>query len=303
MKSKVLILDFGSQYTQLIARRVREEKVYCEVFPFNASLERIRAFAPGAVVLSGGPSSVYAEGAPRMHPGVLGLGVPVLGICYGLQSLAMVHGMRVEPAGEREYGLARLELVQESALLKGLTDGTQVWMSHGDRLSGLPDDFVQTARTRNTDMAVIESERRRQYGVQFHPEVVHTVQGRKLIQNFLFGISGLEPDWNMSDFIAETIEGIRARVGEEQILLGLSGGVDSTVLALLLHRAIGPQLIPVFVDTGLLRKNEYEELMDRFHEELHLDVIGMRAGELFLKRLRGVSSPEKKAEDHWCHLY
>ena len=294
MKSKVLILDFGSQYTQLIARRVREEKVYCEVFPFNASLDRMRAFAPGAVILSGGPSSVYAQGAPHMDAGVLDLGVPVLGICYGLQSLAVVHGMRVEPAEEREYGLARLEVVQNSALLEGIPDGTQVWMSHGDKLSGLPGDFVQTARTRNTDMAVIESVGRRQYGVQFHPEVVHTVHGRQLIHNFLFRISGLEPDWNMSDFIEETIRSIRERVGSEQILLGLSGGVDSTVLALLLHRAIGPQLVPVFVDTGLLRQDEYEDLMDRFHNDLQLNVIGMRAGDLFLKRLRGVRQPEKK---------
>jgi len=294
MKNRVLILDFGSQYTKLIARRIREIGVYCEIFPFNAKVEKIRKFDPGALVLSGGPSSVYAPRAPRISSEILQLNVPILGICYGMQLLAHLAGMRVTPAKEREFGLAHLSVCDESRLLQGVRTPTPVWMSHGDKIAQLPKDFHITATTDNTEMATIESDTRRMYGVQFHPEVVHTVAGRRILENFVLSISGLKADWNMGDFIQESIVRVRHRVGAGRIILGLSGGVDSTVLAMLLQKAVGERLIPVFVDTGLLRKNEFSDLMTRFRDGLGLKVHGIDASEIFLKRLKRVRSPERK---------
>lgn len=294
MKNRVLILDFGSQYTKLIARRIREIGVYTEIVPFNVSIAQIRKFSPGALVFSGGPSSVYAAGAPRISEEILELGIPILGICYGMQLLAHLAGMRVTPAKEREFGLARLKLSAESKLMQNLPSPTTVWMSHGDKITQLPPDFAITGTTENTEIAAIESDVRRLYGVQFHPEVAHTAEGRRVLENFLFRIAGLQADWNMGNFVQEAVSRVRAVVKDGRIILGLSGGVDSTVLAMLLKRAVGEQLIPVFVDTGLLRKNEFTELMTRFREELGIKVHGIDASDLFLERLHRVRSPERK---------
>ena len=294
VSNKVLILDFGSQYTQLIARRVRELHVFSEIVPFRIDLDEIRRRKPGALILSGGPSSVYGPGAPRIDPGVLELGIPVLGICYGLQLLAYLSGMRVGRAAHREYGLANLEIIRRSPLLRGVKNLSPVWMSHGDKITEYPRDFRVTARTSNSEIAALESAERKWFGVQFHPEVVHTAEGKKILGNFLFGIAGLKADWSMENFIRATVRSLRERVGSEKVILGLSGGVDSTVLALLLKKAIGARLIPVFIDTGLLRKNEFTDLMRAFTRRLRLKVTGVDASDLFLRRLRGVRSPERK---------
>lgn len=300
MQNRVLILDFGSQYTKLIARRVRELKIYSEIMPFHVSSAEIISFDPGAIILSGGPASVYDRNAPRVSADILTRGVPVLGICYGLQLIAFYSNMDVEPARDREYGLSNLKIINSQAagintkLLKDVKSGSKVWMSHGDKISRLPDDYVVTGMTENSEVAVIESHQRQVYGVQFHPEVVHTEEGKKILSNFLFGICGLSPTWNMENFIESAVARIRNGVGKEKVILGLSGGVDSTVLALLLKKAIGEQSIPVFVDTGLLRQNEYRYMMDKFKDELHLNVIGLEAGNLFLDNLKHIRSPEKK---------
>jgi len=293
-QNSVLILDFGSQYTKLIARRVRELNVYSEIIPFHKGLEKIKTLSPGAIILSGGPSSVYAPHAPRIDKEILQTGIPILGICYGLHLIGFLSGMTVEPAAGREYGPASLEILAETPFLKNIANHSQVWMSHGDKITGFPDDFEITARTGNSEIAVIESEKRMIYGVQFHPEVVHTSEGKKLISRFLFDIAGLKPDWNMENFIKSSVNRIRETVGNEKVLLGLSGGVDSTVLALLLKEAIGDRAIPVFIDNGLLRKNEYSNLMARFKNKLGLNVLGIDASDRFLNALAGVSNPEKK---------
>ncbi|MGE5342972.1 MAG: glutamine-hydrolyzing GMP synthase [Candidatus Omnitrophota bacterium] len=293
--NRVLIFDFGSQYTKLIARRVRELNVYSEVVPYHQGMEKIKTFAPGAIILSGGPSSIYEKNSPNIDSAILRTGIPLLGICYGLQVLAFHSNMKVIPAGSREYGLAKLEILnKESQLLAGIVDHSTVWMSHGDKISGFSDDFQITARTENSELAAIECPKRKIYGVQFHPEVVHTQEGKKILSRFIFDIAGLNADWNMENFIKSSIETIRETVGNEKIILGLSGGVDSTVLALLLKKAVGDQSIPVFINNGLLRKDEYPQLMNRFKHDLGLNVIGIDASEQFLSRLNNVRSPEKK---------
>ncbi len=271
-------------------------KVYSRIEPFFIGIETIKAMAPGAIVLSGGPSSVYDKDSPKIDDGILNLGIPLLGICYGLQLIAYLSRMRVEPAGGREYGLANLEIVkiEKSELLKDVENNSRVWMSHGDKIVDYPGDFVVTGRTGNTEIAVIESNKRKIFGVQFHPEVYHTPEGKKILGNFIFNIAGLHPDWNMENFIKSTFSSISRQVGKERIILGLSGGVDSTVLSVLLKKAVGDQLIPVFIDNGLLRKNEYGELMHRFTHELGLHVLGIDASETFLKNLQRVRSPERK---------
>jgi len=293
-KNTVLILDFGSQYTRLIARRVRELHVYSEIVPYTIGIDKLKSLSPGAVILSGGPSSVYDPNAPRVHRDILDSGIPLLGICYGLQLIAFHSQMKVEPAGGREYGLANLEIIKKSKLLAEVENGSNVWMSHGDKINSLPEDFVVTAKTGNCDVAVIESEKRKIFGVQFHPEVVHTPEGKKVLGNFLFKIAGLKPEWNMGDFVRTATAQIREKVGKEKVILGLSGGVDSTVLALLLKKAVGNQLVPVFIDNGLLRKNEYRDLMIRFRDELKLNVTGIDASAQFLANLKNVRSPERK---------
>ena len=290
----VLILDFGSQYTKLIARRVRELNVYSEIVPYHAGLAKMQECPPGAIILSGGPSSIYEKNAPKTSSEILAAGIPVLGICYGLQVIADLAGMKVESANGREYGLANLEILEKSPLLNGIENLSKVWMSHGDKITGFPEDFKVTGRTENSEIGVIESLQRKIFGVQFHPEVVHTAPGKRLLHNFIFSIADLTADWDMGKFIQTAIDNIRATVRKEKVILGLSGGVDSTVLALLLHKAIGKQLIPVFIDNGLLRKNEYNDLMDRFTHRWGLQVQGIDASDIFLDRLRSARSPERK---------
>lgn len=292
--NKVLILDFGSQYTQLIARKVRELGVYSEIFPFDTPYSRIKKENPGAIVLSGGPRSVYGDGAPIPDPAVFSLGIPVLGICYGLQLMAHLLGGKVVPSAKREYGFADLRILDRGGLFKGTRDRSQVWMSHGDRVEKLPPGFVATARTANTKVAAIEARGPRFFGVQFHPEVIHTRQGRKILSNFLFGLAGLKPEWSMKSFVTGKVAEIRRLVGQEKVLCGLSGGVDSLVTSLLVQRAVGKRLTCVFVDNGLLRRGQYQELMDQFRRKLSLRVVGIEASGLFLERLRGVVSPERK---------
>lgn len=294
MNEKIIILDFGSQYTQLIARRTRELKVFAEIHPYYISQKELQTLNPQAIILSGSPSSVYQQNAPKLSFDLTQLNIPILGICYGLQLIARYFHMLVEPAPKREYGLAQLKIAVQSRLLKNVKNHSQVWMSHGDKISQFPKDFLLTAGTDNSEVAVIESEERKIYGVQFHPEVVHTHEGKTILSNFLFEIANLKPTWDISDFISNTIDQIREKVGKQNVLLGLSGGVDSTVLALLLHKAIGDQLKPVFVDTGLLRKNEFTELMDTFKKNLGLKVIGIQTAAIFLNRLQNVRSAEKK---------
>jgi GMP synthase (glutamine-hydrolysing) len=292
--SKVLILDFGSQYTQLIARKVRELGVYSEIFPFDLTLRRIKKEDPQALILSGGPRSVYEKGAPLASAALFRFGLPVLGICYGVQLMAHLLGGRVVPSSHREYGFARLDVLDRGGLLKGIKDRGQVWMSHGDLVEKAPPGFSVTGRTANTRVAVIESLSRRLFGVQFHPEVIHTEQGKAILANFLFRLAGLKPDWSMKSFVARKVAEIRRTVGRGRVISGLSGGVDSLVTSLLVHRAISDNLTCIFVDNGLLRKGQYDELMEEFRRKLHLRVRGVDASDLFLGRLAGVVSPERK---------
>ncbi|HET9529195.1 MAG TPA: glutamine-hydrolyzing GMP synthase [Blastocatellia bacterium] len=288
----IIILDFGGQYTQLIARRVRELGVYSEIVPYNTPVEEIKRKRPRGIILSGGPSSVYEEGAPHPDPDIIDLGVPVLGICYGVQLLAYFLGGEVKPSERREYGYAEIRAIEESRLLKGLPSPIKVWMSHGDYVSRPPEGFVVTATT-EAAIGAVEDEARHLYGVQFHPEVAHTPQGKDILRNFLAGICNLRCDWTMASFIETTVEEIRRRVGAGRAVCGLSGGVDSSVAAALVAHAIGDRQTCIFVDTGLLRKNEFEEVLEAYRE-MKLNVVGVAAGERFLTRLAGVTDPERK---------
>ena len=292
MKNKVAILDYGSQYTQLIARRVREFKVYCEIFPWNVSAETINEFDPGAFILSGGPSSVYEENAPTLQPFILASGLPVLGICYGLQLLAMALGGRVTASDKKEYGLAELETTAANPLLP---PGVQpVWMSHGDRVETLPPGFSTLASSSNSPYAAMGSVQHRIYGLQFHPEVRHTPRGSEIIRNFLFQISRLQPDWTPENIIADAVERIRRQVGVHHAISAVSGGVDSTVATTLAHRAIGNRLSAVFVDTGLLRQGEADMVEVTLKEQLRIPLTRVNASADFFAALRGVTEPEKK---------
>jgi GMP synthase (glutamine-hydrolysing) len=291
----VLILDFGSQYTQLIARRIREAKVYCEIHPYDKGLEVARERMPAAVVLSGGPAAVYEGDSPQLDPAILDLRVPVLGICYGLQCIAHVLGGKVELSREREFGRAHLTIVRDgSRLLHGISKGAQVWMSHGDKVIEPPPGFIVTATTDDAPVAAMENDDLRISGVQFHPEVVHTPQGVQVIRNFLHGIAGIRPDWTMSSFIENTVDQARDRVGNAQVVAALSGGVDSSVMVALLHRAIGDQLHPIFVNNGLLRKNESAEVREAFEQHLGIALNYVDATDRFLGKLAGVTEPEIK---------
>jgi GMP synthase (glutamine-hydrolysing) len=288
----VIILDFGGQYTQLIARRVRELGVYSEIVPFNTSPEEIRRKGARALILSGGPSSVYEEGAPHPDRRVLDMDIPVLGICYGVQLMAHFLGGEVRPSSRREYGHADVKVRPESRLLEGLPESVRVWMSHGDNVSAPPPGFSVTAET-EAAIGAIEDHERNLYGVQFHPEVAHTPQGKDILRNFLVKVTGLRCDWTISGFIETTVEEIRRRVGPGHAVCGLSGGVDSSVAAALVARAIGERQTCIFVDTGLLRKGEFEEVLEAYRE-MDLNVVGVAAGERFLTRLAGVIDPEQK---------
>jgi GMP synthase (glutamine-hydrolysing) len=292
--NKVLVLDFGSQYTQLIARKVRELGVYSEIFPFSTPLALVKKEAPAAMILSGGPQSVYEPNAPLPSKEIFELGIPILGVCYGVQLIAYLLGGKVTPSSEREYGFASLKILDRKGLLFGIQDRGQVWMSHGDKVEEIPPGFLITARTVSTPVAVMELREKKIVGVQFHPEVIHTKQGKRVLANFLFRISGLKPEWSMSSFVEKKVEEIRTVVGNKKIICGLSGGVDSLVTSLIVHRAVKDNLFCIFVDNGLLRKGQYGELMKKFWDKLDLNVIGVDASELFLERLRKVVSPERK---------
>ena len=302
MHKKILILDFGSQYSQLIARRVREQQVYCELHPYDVSEAFIREFAPVGIILSGGPNSVYEEQAYRAAQAVFELGVPVLGICYGMQTMAAQLGGKVEAAKKREFGYAEIRARGHSKLLEGIQDSVNaeghglldVWMSHGDKVTELPPGFKVIAGNEATPIAGMADEARRFYGVQFHPEVTHTIQGKAIIARFVSDICGCSGDWNMPDYIGEAVAKIREQVGKEEVILGLSGGVDSSVAAALIHRAIGDQLTCVFVDNGLLRLNEAEQVMKTFARSLGVKVIHVDASDEFLGKLAGVTDPEQK---------
>jgi GMP synthase (glutamine-hydrolysing) len=302
MHKKILILDFGSQYTQLIARRVREQQVYCELHPYDVAEAFIREFAPVGIILSGGPNSVYEDQAYRAAQAVFELGVPVLGICYGMQTMAAQLGGRVEAAKKREFGYAEIRARGHSRLLEGIQDSVNadghglldVWMSHGDKVTELPPGFKVIASNDSTPIAGMADESRRFYGLQFHPEVTHTIQGKAIIARFVLDICGCTGDWNMPDYIGEAVERIRAQVGGEEVILGLSGGVDSSVAAALIHRAIGDQLTCVFVDNGLLRLNEAEQVMKTFARSLGVKVVHVDASSQFLGKLAGVTDPEQK---------
>ncbi|HEV2491056.1 MAG TPA: glutamine-hydrolyzing GMP synthase [Candidatus Acidoferrales bacterium] len=292
-KGGIVVLDFGGQYTQLIARRIREQEVFSAILPCNAPLEEIKELAPVGVVLSGGPSSVFDAGAPVCDAGVLKLGLPVLGICYGMQWMAHTLGGKVERAERREYGPMQLDRSRESKIFCGLPENWRVWNNHGDRVLGLPAGFETIGRTANAS-AAMEDASRRFYAVQFHPEVKHTEHGTDILKNFVFGICGAKKNWNRGSFIADTVAAIRNRVGDARALCALSGGVDSVVAAALVHRAIGNRLTNVFVDTGLLRKNEFRDTLSLLRDKLGLEVTGVNAADRFLAKLKGVTDPEEK---------
>jgi GMP synthase (glutamine-hydrolysing) len=292
---RILILDFGSQYTQLIARRVREARVYCEIHPFDVGLDAIRRFRPRGIILSGGPASVYDAGAPSVPSTLFEAGVPLLGICYGAQLLARALGGAVERSARREFGQARVEITAgDSPLFAGLSPEQPVWMSHGDRIERLPAGFRASARSDDSPFAAFEAPARGLFGVQFHPEVVHTPEGRRMLEHFLCRVCGCHGRWTMASFLASETERIRERVGRDRVLLGLSGGVDSSVAAALIHRAIGRQLTCVFVDNGLLRRGEAEQVSAVFREWLGADVVVVDAAARFLAALEGVADPEAK---------
>ncbi|MEX6633762.1 glutamine-hydrolyzing GMP synthase [Hyphococcus lacteus] len=295
---RVLIIDFGSQVTQLIARRLRESGVYCEIHPFNrVDAAFLGEYAPKAIILSGGPASVKTATSPRAAQEVFELGVPILGICYGEQTICAQLGGDVESSDHREFGRAKIEVVKASALFDGVWEigsSHQVWMSHGDRVNAIPEGFEIIGKSEGAPFAAIANEERRIYAVQFHPEVVHTPDGAKLLSNFVRNIAGLQGDWTMAAFRDEAIEMIRKQVGDGRVICGLSGGVDSSVAAVLIHEAIGEQLTCVFVDTGLMRAGESEEVVRLFRDSYNIPLIHVEAADLFLGKLAGVDDPEKK---------
>jgi GMP synthase (glutamine-hydrolysing) len=290
----IAILDFGSQYSQLIARRVREQQIYSELLRFDTTAAKLRERAPAGIILSGGPSSVFEPGAPQCDPAIFDLGIPVLGICYGMQLTAKTLGGTVKPGHAREYGHARIDVVAPQDVFAGLPPHMNVWMSHGDQVAELPPGFVRLAQTATCPNAAMGDGGRHIYGLQFHPEVVHTPKGTQLLRQFLFDICGCPGDWKMSSFIDESVARIRAQVGSAHVICGLSGGVDSSVVAALLHRAIGPQLHCIFVDNGLLRYGEAEQVEKTFREQMPLDLRIAHAQDRFLGALQGVVDPETK---------
>jgi GMP synthase (glutamine-hydrolysing) len=292
--SKILILDFGSQYTQVIARRIRECQVYSEIARFNVTAAEVAEGKPNGIILSGGPASVYDERAPQIDAEIFSLGIPLLGICYGMQLMAYHLGGQVEFSARREYGAGLLHVADESFLFEGIGPQIDIWSSHGDKLTSVPPGFRSIAKTENSDFAAIEDPERRLYGLQFHPEVAHTPRGKEILRNFLFHICHCTMDWTMGSFIDEACARVRRQVGDEQVVLGLSGGVDSSVVAALLHKAIGDQLTCIFVNNGLLRAREEEVVQRVFGENFHLKLKYVDASERFLTALKGITDPETK---------
>ena len=294
MNQKIAVLDFGSQYTQVIARRIRECSVYSEIMPFNTRASDLKKRGVCGVILSGGPASVLAKGSPRPDPKIFELGVPVLGICYGLQLMGKMLGGEIVSSRRREYGLGTLSFNGGGKLLAGIKSPIQVWNSHGDKIERLPKGFKAVGTTENSAYALVADESRRFYGMQFHPEVVHTPRGMEIIKNFLYKICGCTGDWKMSDYVARAIADIREKVGDKKVILGLSGGVDSSVAAALIHKAVGDRLTCVFVGNGLLRKDERAKVERLFKDNFKMRMKTVRAERLFLSRLAGVADPERK---------
>jgi len=290
----ILIIDFGSQFNQLIARRVRECHVYCQIEPPDISVSRIRELAPEGIILSGGPSSIYEKNSPRANHDIFDLGIPILGICYGMQFMVDALGGSVKQFSKREYGFAELNIKRQSGILKSIGKRSQVWMSHGDSISKLPPGFTATAVTDNTPVAAMANSRKNFYGLQFHPEVEHTLNGKAILHNFLYKVCKCKTSWTMKSFARDAIEEIRQTVGQKKVILGLSGGVDSSVTAVLIHQAIGRHLTCIFVDNGLLRKNEAQKLKQTFKQHLKINIRFVNAAKLFLTALKNVTDPEKK---------
>ena len=303
---KVLILDFGSQYTQLIARRVRESMVYCEIHPFNKGIDFIKAFNPKAIILSGSPSSVYDKKAPVIEKKIFDLGIPILGICYGMQLTAKLLGGKVERSSHREYGPADLIIDSSGEMFNGLNKKLLVWMSHGDRVRKAPLGFKSIAHSSNSSICAMTDKKRRIYGVQFHPEVAHTPHGAKILKNFLFRICNLKPAWTMKSFVDTAIADIKAKAGDDRVVCGISGGVDSAVAAALVHRAVGKNLTCIFVDNGLLRKDEGKKVEAALRSNFKMNIRCVDASARFLKRLKGVSDPERKRKiigNEFIHVF
>ena len=291
---EILIIDFGSQYTQLIARRIREANVFSEIFPHTLSIEEIKKRNPAGIILSGGPTSVYDEDAPDVTPEIFSLNIPILGVCYGLQLLAKHLGGKVEKADDREYGKAEFIVSDDSTLFLNCKKNSTVWMSHGDYVSQVPNGFRIIGTSTHSPVCAVENSEKKNYGLQFHPEVAHTLEGKKILHNFLFEICKCKGDWTSTHFIDEKISEIKELVGNNHVLCALSGGVDSTVAAVLVQKAIGEQLTCVHIDTGLMRKNESEQVVKLFRDNLNLKVISVDASKIFLERLSGVTEPERK---------
>jgi GMP synthase (glutamine-hydrolysing) len=290
----ILIIDFGSQFNQLIARRLRENHVFCQIEPPTISIDRIRALSPEGIILSGGPSSIYEEKSPRIDPEIFKLGIPVLGICYGMQFMVDTLDGNVKQAERREYGFAEFRIKKSGTLFNRIPSKVQCWMSHGDSIVKLPRGFAVTGSTENTEIAAMANEKRRLFGLQFHPEVEHTPKGSQMLRNFLVDICGCKRSWSMKSFASEAIAQIKDTVHEKRVILGLSGGVDSSVTALLIHKAIGKKLICIFVDNGLLRKDEGLKLKKTLKQHLDINIRFVSAKDRFLKALAGVTDPEKK---------
>ncbi len=290
----ILILDFGSQYTQLIARRIREEHVYCEIVRYDITPEEVIKKNAKGLIFSGGPASVYTDASPLPDKGLLKMGIPILGICYGLQAIVMLHGEAVVPVKRREYGPSRLVVDDFSDLFLGLPDSFKVWMSHSDAVDSLPDGFLVLGHSDNSPYAAIGDLNRHIYGLQFHPEVVHTEYGNQILANFVFNVCRCRPSWTMRSFVDEQVEAIRDRVGSDRVICALSGGVDSSVVATLIHKAIGDKLTCIFINNGLLRKGEPEKVQKVFGENMHMNLVYVDASDRFLGKLKGVTDPEEK---------
>jgi len=291
---KILILDFGSQYTQLIARRIRECKVYSEIHSCDYPFEKIKEEKPYGIILSGGPMSVYEDDSPKINKEIFNLGIPILGICYGLQLIVLNNNGKVEPADKREYGKTKVEVSNEDELFKDIPKESIVWMSHGDYVTELPKDFIITSKSENSPVCSISNQKRKIYGVQFHPEVAHTEFGKKIIENFIFNICNCKPDWTSKNFINSFIEDVKKIVGDKKVICALSGGVDSSVAAILMNKAIGNNLICIHVDHGMMRKNESKNIVEMFKNNYDLNVIHIDASDIFLTKLKGITDPEQK---------